>query len=85
MDEKEKLFEQFVQAGGTFSDCVHYFGKKQTAEQLEYAEIAKELEEEGEMEFDDVPIVSDAETENGAYVMAWIWISGPDEKEEEDE
>lgn len=87
MSEKtEDLFDQFVKAGGTFSDCVHYFGKRQTPEELEYGEIAKnDVGEEGEIEFDDIPIVSKADTEHGAYVMAWVWIPGPDEEEEEEE
>jgi hypothetical protein len=79
------VLETLITQGLTFSDCVHFFSKQQTPEELEYAEIAKnDMEQEGELEFDDVPIVSKADTEHGAYVMAWVWIPGPDEEEEEE-
>jgi hypothetical protein len=81
---RQYMLEGLAKEGLTFSDCVHFFSKQQTIEELEYAEIAKnDREEEGELEFDDVPIVSEADTEHGAYVMAWVWIPGPDEEEDE--
>jgi hypothetical protein len=61
--------------GLTFSDCVCFFAKAQDKGLLELAEKAKhDFEQEGELEFDDIPIVSKADTENGAYVMAWRWV-----------
>lgn len=66
-----------ARSGLTFSDCVHFFSKTQSKEELALADKAKELEEEGELEFDDTPIVSKADTEKGAYVMAWVWVDEP--------
>jgi len=81
VSEKSKRIEQFMLAGGTFSDCVHYFGKRQSEKELSFIEPAKkQYEDEGTLEFDDVPIVSMPETDEsaeehtGAYVMAWVWV-----------
>jgi hypothetical protein len=66
-----------ARCGLTFSDCVCFFAKEQSKELLAFAEKAKhDFEQEGELEFDDNPIVSetgDPEAE-GAYVMAWRWV-----------
>lgn len=40
-----------------------------------YRQQAREMEDEGALEFDDVPDVS--ETDRGAYVAAWVWIPHP--------
>lgn len=62
----------------TFSDCVSFFCRKQTPEQNALAaKAAEEYEEEGTLEIDDNAIVSDSteSNEDGAYVMAWVWVS----------
>jgi hypothetical protein len=68
-----------ARCGLTFADCVCFFAKEQSKELLAFAEKAKhDFEQEGELEFDDNPIVSkgdDPEVE-GAYVMAWVWVDG---------
>ena len=70
----EELLQQMDEEEGiTFSDCVEYFGKKQTPEQQALvAKAAEEYEEEGTLEIDDNAVVS--ESEDGAYVMAWVWV-----------
>jgi hypothetical protein len=44
-----------------------------TEEEADYIQRAREdYEEEGALEFDDTPLVSDSE--EGAHVMAWAWV-----------
>jgi len=74
---RQYLLEGLAKKGVTFSDCVHFFSKRQSREELALADKAKELAEEGELEFDDTPVVSTAATEKGAYVMAWVWVDAP--------
>ena len=42
-----------------------------------YVQAAKDIAEEGDLEFDDDAVVSkpDGEDSGGAYVMGWKWIS----------
>lgn len=42
------------------------------------AKARDEWEREGEVEFDDDPVVSRGE-DNGAYVQAWVWVRDPDD------
>lgn len=59
--------------GLTFADCVRFFGER-TAREQRIAQLARaRLKREGELEIDDVTVVSEGE-DNGAYVMAWVWL-----------
>jgi hypothetical protein len=61
--------------GITFADCVGAFGS--TREDNAYVLTAHHLHEDaGEVEFDDKAVVSDAE--QGAWVMAWVWVARSD-------
>ena len=75
-ENKKYALMGLARCGLTFADCAHFFAMEQSKEELAIADKAKELEEEGELEFDDTPIVSKADTEEGAYVMAWVWVDG---------
>jgi len=59
--------------GIIFADCTQIFGVGDG-----YVKAAQEqYQRDGEIEVDDIAVVSDSE--NGAYVMAWVWV-GEDEK-----
>ncbi len=48
----------------------------------EYRKLAKEqFHADGEIEIDDnckVSLIDDPESENGAYVTAWVWVADPE-------
>jgi hypothetical protein len=46
-------------------------------------EAAKRYGADGEIEFDDLAVVS--ESDEGAYVAAWVWVSKPMPREESDQ
>lgn len=83
-EHKQYALTGLAKCGLTFADCLYFFSQEQLNDPdlVILAEIAKrEFEEEGELEFDDNPIVSkssapsDPNAEKGAYVMAWVWVS----------
>ncbi len=57
---------------------LHYTDPKRNAYRLEYLERARALARDGEVEFDDDSIVSGSER-NGEYMLAWVWVDGPEE------
>ena len=68
-----------ARCGLTFAECVHFFAREQADDPdlVILGERAKhDFEQEGELEFDDMPIVSkgDDPEVKGAYVMAWRWV-----------
>jgi len=68
---RRKLLE-LKKAGLTFGDVLHVFG--QALESSPYGRAAhKHFNNEGELEFDDVTVVSEG-GDPGAYVMCWRWI-----------
>lgn len=46
------------------------------------AAAMRRLEREGELEFDDLPLVSIG-SDDGAYVQAWVWVGDEDITEED--
>lgn len=65
------ILEQLKNAGGSFSDCLAFFGVASVGST--HALKAKELhEEEGKIEIDSTTVVDTSD--GGAYVMAWVWV-----------
>jgi len=56
--------------GLTFADCVRFFDERATERERAIAELA--ATREGEVEVDNA-IVSESD-DNGAYVLAWLWV-----------
>lgn len=76
-EHKKYALMGLARCGLTFYDCVNFFAKTQDKELLALAEQARhDFEQEGELEFDDTPIVSKSNDPKvkGAYVMAWRWV-----------
>lgn len=49
--------------------------KEEAERDLKIGQYAdSEFGREGELEFDDVPIISEDPATNGAYVQAWVWV-----------
>ena len=72
------MLKGLAKDGMAFSDCVKFFHSLQTpAQNALAAKAAEEYEDEGTLEIDDNAIVSDSteSNEDGAYVMAWVWVS----------
>lgn len=62
------------EAGLAFSHCTDVFGE--SAENNPFVKAARaELQDEGELEVDDPAVVSMADDADGAYVLAWVWVS----------
>lgn len=59
-----------------------YTDKEENAEREEYIERADT--KDGEIEVDSDAAVSVLE-DNGAYVMAWLWVDGDKEEDEDEE
>lgn len=66
----------FAAGCGAFNNA--YAAATHTLYQLAAVEAARQREKEGEIEFDDLPLVSRIKGSPGAYVMAWVWI--PDDE-----
>jgi hypothetical protein len=76
---KEAL-RALIAKGLTFADVIATFAESRTPEELAYVALADEQHgAEGECEIDDIAAVS--ESEEGAYVMAWVWVEKPDADE----
>ncbi len=78
---KQYALEGMARAGLTLADCIAFFAKHRTTEELEYVvEAKKQFAVEGELEIDDnAPVsMSDEEDAGGAYVSAWVWTSKED-------
>lgn len=64
--------------GMRFSDAVEFFAGRQSALSQRYADYAREnLQDDGNIEFDDAAIVS-VSADRGAYVLAWKWVDQGD-------
>lgn len=55
-----------------FADCVAAFGESESTNP--FVRAARKRGDEGELEIDEVAIVSDG-GDPGAYVLSWLWIS----------
>jgi len=67
--------------GLTFNDCIEAFGVERDEDR--YASKAwEEKHRDGELEIDDTTVVSDSD--DGAYVLAWVWVDLPTSDEDED-
>lgn len=70
-DLKGRLSE-LVAEGLTFSQCVEAFGVKR--DENPFARAAREQHaEEGQIEIDDITVVSGCDRPDGDYVLAWVW------------
>jgi hypothetical protein len=69
-EEREAKLKELIAAGLTFSDCTHAFGSDEFDS---YVQAARLHVREGELEVDTPAVVSRG-ADDGAYVMAWIWI-----------
>lgn len=65
----------FAAGSGAFNNA--YAAATYTPYQLAAIEAARQREKEGELEIDDLPLVSRS-SDGGVYVMAWVWI--PDDE-----
>lgn len=81
--EIEAELQKLIKSGLTFAQCVNALG----AEEGPFINAARELKQrEGEVEFDDHVVISDSD--EGAYVMAWVWVSNEEagvEPEDDDD
>ena len=72
-----------VDAGLSFGEVVNVFGERQSDEEKTIAVQARDQwTDEGQVEVDRNAIVSEGD-DAGAYVMAWVWVSLPDEEDKE--
>lgn len=65
-----EALEVLKSSGLTFSDCVHAFGAEAANP---FVTAAQTKAKDGETEVDSPTVVS--ASDQGAYVMAWVWIS----------
>lgn len=65
--------------GLTFSQCVEAFADPAEARTVEKA---RGMAREGELEVDEITVVSRGE-DNGAYVMAWLWVEDDDDADDD--
>jgi hypothetical protein len=75
-DFPEKLAALHAE-GLTFTDCVKFFAGLDTSARAAALRKAafEQHHEEGEVEIDDICIVSGGDNPDGAYVMAWVWAA----------
>lgn len=66
------LLRHMRKEGLTFGDCIAVFGADQTDPFVLAAR--KSHHRDGEIEIDDVTVVSRGGDGSGAYVLAWIWV-----------
>lgn len=67
--------------GLCFADCVQFFA---ASEDHPAVERARRHQRDGELEFDDVVVLSEPDIEHGeqadgVYAMAWLWVQLRDE------
>lgn len=68
----QELRAFFEQEGIDFDDCVRAFGEGEGNNP--YVRAVMGMAEEGDLEFDDVTVVSEG-GDHGAYVLGWKWVS----------
>jgi hypothetical protein len=72
----QEHLQNLIQSEGlTFADCIQAFGVPRDANPFA-READERFGEEGELEFDDVLVVSETDDRDGAYVMAWRFVRG---------
>jgi hypothetical protein len=76
-EELQQGLTALIDRGLKFGTCVRAFAEKQSPEELKYSELARNRNRDGELEVDETSVVSLSD-DNGAYVMAWLWVNGPD-------
>ena len=84
--ELRAAFDVVVAAGGSFGEMVNYFAEQDDQVALRhYIDEAQnhQLVSDGTLEVADPGCVSKGD-DNGAYVMAWLWVED-DEIEETEE
>lgn len=85
MKTAEDFLSEAIKNGLKFSDVLSAFASKNTLQDKDLILKARERHErEGELEIDDVTVVSRAdgdEGKRGAYVLAWLWV----DQDEQDE
>jgi hypothetical protein len=59
--------------GLTFADCVRFFAGRSDRERHIVRLARERMMQDGELELDEPGIVSEG-ADNGAYVMAWVWL-----------
>lgn len=79
----EKALRALIKSGLTFGEAVNVFAESRTESDLAYVKLAQEYGRDGELEVDDSAQVSDSD--EGAYVMAWVWVESPDNEEDAEE
>lgn len=68
----EAALQDLIAKGLTFGTCTQAFKANGRVEEA-YLNAAKSKQNEGELEIDGNAVVS-MSTDNGAYVMAWVWV-----------
>lgn len=74
--ETKQALRELIKAGLTFADALGVFAEGNTDEDKAYIDAAKVKHtfDEGELEVDESSIVSKGD-DDGAYVLAWTWVS----------
>lgn len=72
--EKHALITRLMQEHNlTFADIAGWQGLNDAKEEADLLENARTYHRDGDLEFDDNPVVSRGD-DNGAYVMCWKWV-----------
>lgn len=73
MSAMHDQLKALIEEGLTFSECVQAFGVPSIGDKADpFAAVARSYAEEGVIEVDDITVLS--ESEEGCYVMAWLWV-----------
>lgn len=80
-DKRIAELTRLKDAGLTFSDCVKVFGVERDKDPHASAAF-EQKHRDGELEIDDTTVVSDSD--DGAYVMAWVWVDKDDKDDSDD-
>lgn len=88
MNQEERTLQlaTLVKAGLTLGECIAAFADP---EDDPYVVAAHDMQRDGELEIDNPTVVSRG-APDGAYVMAWVWVSNadaglPDDAEDDEE
>lgn len=74
-EERLAQLKKLIDAGLDFGEALPAFAERQSEDELRYISGAREHHHvEGEVEFDDHPIVS-LGSDPGAYVLGWVWVT----------
>jgi len=70
-----KALEALIDEGLSIPEVLRTLALRQSERANKLAEKARnESEDPGALEFDDKPVVSDSDEEDGAFVMCWVWV-----------